>query len=96
MNLCRASILSAIIGNLKGFVIIYDGFKSFPEIFLPIAKILHELADEDLMPDSLKAESKDVAQIIETKSQELHLLRQPLRVRKVKVIKTAVPKFEDR
>lgn len=93
---CRASILSAIIENLKGFVIIYEGFKSYPEIFLPIAKILHELADEDLIPDSLKVEIKEVAQNIETKSEEMHLLRQPLRLRKVKVIKTAVPKFEER
>ncbi|KAH6762950.1 nucleolar-like protein [Perilla frutescens var. hirtella] len=91
----RVSILSAIIGNLKGFVNIYEGFKSFPEMFLPIAKILHGLAAEDLIPDALKDEIKDAAQIIETKSQEHHSLRQPLRVRKQKIIKTANPKFED-
>ncbi|KAK6116411.1 hypothetical protein DH2020_049873 [Rehmannia glutinosa] len=91
----RASILSAIIGNLKGFVNIYEGFKSFPEIFLPVSKILHGLAEEDLIPDALKVEIKDVIQRIKNKSQEYHLLRQPLRIRKQKVIKTAIPKFED-
>ncbi|XP_047971513.1 nucleolar protein 14 isoform X2 [Salvia hispanica] len=91
----RASILCAIIRNLKGFVDIYEGFKSFPEIFLPMAKILHGLAEEDLIPDALKKEFKDVAQLIETKSEEYQSLRLPLRIRKQKVIKTAIPKFED-
>ncbi|PIN20344.1 Nucleolar protein involved in 40S ribosome biogenesis [Handroanthus impetiginosus] len=91
----RASILSAIIGNLKGFVTVYEGFKSFPEIFLPISKILHGLAEEDQIPDALKVEIKDVAQHITAKSEEHHLLRQPLRLRKQKIIKTAVPKFEE-
>lgn len=94
--MCRASIVCAIVGNLKGFVNIYEGFKSFPEIFLPIATILHSLAEEDLIADALKAEIKDVAQLIETKSEEFQSLRQPLRTRKVKVIKTAIPKFEDK
>lgn len=75
---------------------IYEGFKSFPEIFLPIAKLLQGLAAEDLIPDAIKAELKEVAQLIETKSEEHHSLRQPLRLRKQKVIKTAIPKFEDR
>ena len=94
--MCRASILCAIIRNLKGFVDIYEGFKSFPEIFLPMAKILHGLAEEDLIPDALKKEFKDVAQLIETKSEEYQSLRLPLRIRKQKVIKTAIPKFEDK
>ncbi|GER40586.1 hypothetical protein STAS_17260 [Striga asiatica] len=91
----RASILFAIIGNLKGFVKIFEGFKSFPEIFLPISEILNGLSEEDLLPDQLKAEIKDITQLIEKKSEEHHLLRQPLRIRKQKVIKTAIPKFED-
>ncbi|KAG8383019.1 hypothetical protein BUALT_Bualt05G0140300 [Buddleja alternifolia] len=90
-DMFRASILSAIIGNLKGFVIIYEGFKSFPELFLPISKVLNGLLEEDHIPDALKVEIKDVAQDIRNKSEEHHLLRQPLRIRKVKIIKTAVP-----
>ncbi|KAL1556594.1 nucleolar protein 14-like isoform X2 [Salvia divinorum] len=91
----RASILCAIIRCLKGFVDISEGFKSFPEIFLPIAKILDGLAEEDLIPDALKVEIKDVAQLIKIKSEEFQSLRLPLRIRKQKVIKTAIPKFED-
>ncbi|XP_051148566.1 uncharacterized protein LOC127263530 [Andrographis paniculata] len=91
----RASILLAIIKNLKGFVNIYEELKSFPEIFLPVSKILQELAKEDHMPDALKNEIEDAVEYIENKSKEHHFLRQPLRIRKPKVIKTAVPKFED-
>ncbi|KAL0408763.1 UNVERIFIED_CONTAM: Nucleolar protein 14 [Sesamum radiatum] len=94
-DMFRSSILFAIIGNLKGFVSIYEGLKSFPEIFLPISKILHALVEEDHIPDALKFEIRDVAGRIESKSQEHNLLRQPLRLRKQKIIKTAVPKFEE-
>ncbi|KAL0446980.1 UNVERIFIED_CONTAM: Nucleolar complex protein 14 [Sesamum latifolium] len=94
-DMFRSSILFAIIGNLKGFVSIYEGLKSFPEIFLPISKILHGLVEEDHIPDALKVEIRDVAGRIESKSQEHNLLRQPLRLRKQKIIKTAVPKFEE-
>ncbi|GFP87290.1 nucleolar protein 14 [Phtheirospermum japonicum] len=91
----RASIIFAIIGNLKGFINIYKGFKSFPEIFLPISKVLHGLAEDNLIPDALKAEIKNIAEQIENKSEEYHLLRQPLRYRKKKIIKTIIPKFEE-
>ncbi|KAG6405565.1 hypothetical protein SASPL_133156 [Salvia splendens] len=80
----RASILYAVIRSLKGFVDISEGFKSFPEIFLPSAEILDGLAEEDLIPDALKVEIKDVAQLIKTKSEEFQLLRLPLRIRKQK------------
>ncbi|KAL3636188.1 hypothetical protein CASFOL_020735 [Castilleja foliolosa] len=91
----RASIIFAIIGNLKGFVNIYGGFKSFPEIFLPISKVLHALIEDNLIPDSLKVEIENIAEQIESKSEEYHLLRQPLRFRKKKIIKTVIPKFEE-
>lgn len=65
-------------------------------MFLPIAKVLHGLAEEEHMPDALKDEFKEVAKLIENKSEEHHLLRQPLRLRKQKVIKTAIPKFEEK
>ncbi|KAL3644602.1 hypothetical protein CASFOL_009782 [Castilleja foliolosa] len=90
----RASIIFAIIGNLKGYVNIYEGFKSFPEIFLPISKVLRSLTEDNLIPDALKSEIKNIAQQIENKSEEYHLLRQPLRYRKKKIIKTVIPKFE--
>lgn len=91
----RASILYAVIKNLRGFANIYEELKSFPEIFLPISKVLHGLAEQDHLPEALRTEIKDAALHIENKSDEHHLLRQPLRIRKPKVIKTVVPKFED-
>ncbi|KAL3830598.1 hypothetical protein ACJIZ3_019400 [Penstemon smallii] len=91
----RASLLFTIIETLKGFANIYEGFKSFPEIFMPIRKLLLELAEDDLVPDALKVEIEDVTKHIENKSQENHLLRQPLRMRKPKIIRTAIPKFEE-
>ncbi|KAL2559181.1 Nop14-like protein [Forsythia ovata] len=91
----RASALFATIETLKGFVNIYEGFKSFPEIFLPISKLLGELAKQDHISDALQVQIKDVTQLIEKKAQEFHLLRQPLRMRKPKIIKTEIPKFEE-
>ncbi|KAL2542866.1 Nop14-like protein [Abeliophyllum distichum] len=91
----RASVLFATIETLKGFVNIYEGFKSFPEIFLPISKLLGELSKQDHIPDALQVQIKDVTQLIEKKAQEFHLLRQPLRMRKPKIIKTEIPKFEE-
>ncbi|CAA2945074.1 nucleolar 14 [Olea europaea subsp. europaea] len=91
----RAGVLFANIETLKGFVKSYEGFKSFPEIFLPISKLLGELLKQDYIPDALQVQIIDVNQLIEKKAQEYHLLRQPLRMRKPKIIKTEIPKFEE-
>ncbi|KZV48053.1 nucleolar protein 14 [Dorcoceras hygrometricum] len=91
----RVSVLFTILATLKGFVNIFEGFKSFPEIFLPVSKLLLQLAEQDHIPDALMVEIKDAVQHIKSKSQETYLLRQPLRWRKQKIIKTEVPKFED-
>ncbi|XP_073141164.1 uncharacterized protein [Henckelia pumila] len=91
----RVGVLFAIIATMKGFVNIYEGFKSFPEIFSPISKLLLQLAEQDHIPDALKVEIQDGIQHIENKCQETYLLRQPLRWRKQKIIKTEVPKFEE-
>lgn len=94
-DIFRVSVLFAIIATLKGFINIYEGFKSFPEIFFPVSKLLLQLAEQDHIPDALKVEIKDAIQHIKNKSQETYLLRQPLRWRKQKIIKTEVPKFEE-
>lgn len=94
-DIFRVSVLFAIIATLKGFINIYDGFKSFPEIFSPVSKLLLQLAEQDHIPDALKVEIKDAIQHVKNKSQETYLLRQPLRWRKQKIIKTEVPKFEE-
>ncbi|CAA3019360.1 nucleolar 14, partial [Olea europaea subsp. europaea] len=91
----RAGVLFANIETLKGFVKSYEGFKSLPEIFLPISKLLGELLKQDYIPDELQVQIVDVNQLIEKKAQEYHLLRQPLRMRKPKIIRTEIPKFEE-
>lgn len=89
-------MLFAIIATLKGFINTYEGFKSFPEIFSPVSKLLIQLAEQDHIPDALKVEIKDAIQHIKNISQETYLLRQPLRWIKQKIIKTEVPKFEEK
>lgn len=91
----RIGVLSAIIATMKGFVNMYEGFRSFPEIFSTVSKLLLQLAEQDHISDALKVEIKDAIQHINYKSQETYLLRQPLRWRKQKIIKTEVPKFEE-
>lgn len=95
---CRASILVAIMETIQGFVNIYEGLNSFPEIFMPIAKLLNQLAAQNHMPDILQEKIKSVIQLIENKVEENHRLRQPLRMRKQKPvpIKMVNPKFEEK
>ncbi|XP_059648722.1 uncharacterized protein LOC132294765 [Cornus florida] len=93
----RASMLVSVIETLRGFVNVYEGFNSFPEIFLQISKLLLELAQQEHMPDALQDKIREVAQLIEKKTLELHKLRQPLHIRKQKPvpIKLLNPKFEE-
>ncbi|CAA2982656.1 nucleolar 14 [Olea europaea subsp. europaea] len=94
-QILSAGVLFSNIETLEGFVKSYEGFKSFPEIFLPISKLLGELLKQDYIPDALQVQIIDVNQLIEKKAQEYHLLREPLRMRKPKIIKTEIPKFEE-
>lgn len=93
----RASVIAAVAETLKGFVNLYEGFNSFPEIFLPMSKMLHKLAGQHHMPEILKDKLRDVAERIDKKADEHHVLRQPLQMRKQKPvpIKMLNPKFED-
>ncbi|KAK2983887.1 hypothetical protein RJ640_008046 [Escallonia rubra] len=93
----RASMLVAVVETLRGFVNVYEGLNSFPEMFLPIAKLLVELATADHMPVALQDKIRDVAQLIEKKADEYHMLRRPLQMRKQKPvpIKLLNPKFEE-
>ncbi|KAJ4974165.1 hypothetical protein NE237_007339 [Protea cynaroides] len=93
----RTSVLVSVIEILRGFATIYEGFNSFPEIFLPISTLLHKLAKQENMPNALQNNIKDVAQLIENKAGEHHMLRQPLQMRRQKPvpIKQLVPKFEE-
>lgn len=91
-------MLSTVTETLDGFVNIYGQLKSFPEIFLPISTILHELAKQENMPDVLQNKFRKVAEAIEAKAEEHYMGRQPLRMRKQKAvpIKLLNPKFEEK
>ncbi|KAK6242607.1 hypothetical protein SCA6_007996 [Theobroma cacao] len=93
----RASALVTVIETLRGFVEIYDGLNSFPEIFLPIATLLLEVSQQKHIPEALKDKFNDVAQLIKQKADEAHRLRRPLQIRKQKPvpIKLLNPKFEE-
>ncbi|KAJ0914219.1 putative nucleolar protein [Helianthus annuus] len=93
----RASMLVAVVDTLQGYVNIYEEFKSFPEIFLPISNLLMELEGQDHTPDALKDKIKATVQLINKKADEHHMLRLPLQMRKQKPvpIKLVNPKFEE-
>lgn len=93
----RASILVTVLETLQGFVNVYKELISFPEIFMPISKLLRKLVGENHIPDALKEKIKDVSQLIDTKSQEHQMLRQPLKMRKKKPVPIRMlnPKFEE-
>ncbi|KAK6921872.1 Nucleolar protein 14 [Dillenia turbinata] len=93
----RASLLTAVVETLRGFVNTHEGFVSFPEIFLPISSLLSEVAKQENMPDSLQDLIKDVAQLINKKAHEFYVTRLPLQMRKQKPvpIKLLNPKFEE-
>ncbi|MBA0727056.1 hypothetical protein Golax_002838, partial [Gossypium laxum] len=93
----RASALLTVIETLRGFIEIYDGLNSFPEIFLPIATLLVEVSEQKHMPKALKDKFNNVSQLIKKKAGETHTLRRPLQLRKQKPapIKLLNPKFEE-
>lgn len=64
---------------------------------MPISKLLCKLAGENHIPDALREKMKDVSQLIDMKSQEHYMLRQPLKMRKKKPlpIRMLNPKFEE-
>ncbi|KAL2991630.1 hypothetical protein AAZX31_10G006000 [Glycine max] len=94
----RASVLVAVVETLQGYVNVYEGLSSFPEIFLPILKLLNEIAEQKNMSNALRDKIKDVAELIKLKVDEHHTLRRPLQMRKQKPvpIKLLNPKFEEK
>lgn len=91
-------MLVTVIETLRGYVNIYEGFSSFPEIFLPISILVLELSEQENMPSALTDKFKEVAQLIKTKADKHCLQRQPLQMRKQKpvAIKMLNPKFEEK
>ncbi|KAF3976550.1 hypothetical protein CMV_000278 [Castanea mollissima] len=92
-----ASVLLTMIETLHGYVNIYEGFSSFPEMFLPISMLLLEVAQQENLPHVLQDKFKNVAQLIKTKASAYHKLRRPLLMRKQKpmAIKMLNPNFEN-
>ncbi|CAK7326403.1 unnamed protein product [Dovyalis caffra] len=93
----RASVLVTMVETLKGFVDIYKELSSFPEIFLPISTLLLEVAQQENVPATLQDKFKDVAELINKRASEHHMMRKPLKMRKKKPvpIKLVAPKFEE-
>ncbi|XP_014514329.1 nucleolar protein 14 [Vigna radiata var. radiata] len=93
----RASVLVTVVETLQGYVDVYKGLSSFPEIFLPILRILNVIEEQKNLPNALRDKIKNVAEIIKLKVDELHSSRRPLQMRKQKPvsIKLLNPKFEE-
>lgn len=93
----RASVLVTVVATLQGYIKVYEGLSSFPEIFSPILRLLNEIAEQQNMPNALREKINVVAELIKSKVDEHHTLRRPLQMRKQKPvpIKLLNPKFEE-
>ncbi|CAI8594698.1 unnamed protein product [Vicia faba] len=93
----RVSVLVTVVETLQGYINAYKDLSSFPEIFLPILKLLLEMAEQKNMPNALRDKVKDVAELIKLKADEHHATRRPLQMRKQKPVPIRLlnPKFEE-
>ncbi|XP_010257952.1 PREDICTED: nucleolar protein 14 [Nelumbo nucifera] len=93
----RVGVLVSVVETLRGFVHIYDGLASFPEIFMPVSTLLYGVAKQEFLPDVLQENFGNVAELIKNKANEHQMLRQPLQMRKQKPVpnKQLTPKFEE-
>ncbi|KAL2326728.1 hypothetical protein Fmac_025786 [Flemingia macrophylla] len=93
----RASVLVTVVETLQGYINVYEGLSSFPEIFSPFLRLLNEIAEQKNMPNALRENIKVVAELIKSKVDEHHTLRRPIQMRKQKPvpIKLLNPKFEE-
>ncbi|CAM8900897.1 unnamed protein product [Rhodiola kirilowii] len=96
-NSFRAGILVSLIETLRGFIEVYGKFSSFPELFLPMSKLMLEVSVGENIPGELQGKLKEVAELINKRSQEHYVLRQPLQMLKQKPVplKLVNPKFEE-
>ncbi|XP_019443703.1 PREDICTED: nucleolar protein 14 [Lupinus angustifolius] len=93
----RASVLVTVVETLQGYITVYEGLSSFPEIFSPILRLLLEIAGNENIPNALRDKIKDVAELVRLKVDEHHTLRRPLQMRKRKPVPIRLlnPKFEE-
>ncbi|KAI3985255.1 hypothetical protein MKX01_039500 [Papaver californicum] len=60
----RVSVLVTLLDILRGFVQVYGGYNSFPEIFMPISTLLNEVSKQNHIPDQLQEKINDVTKQI--------------------------------
>lgn len=91
-------MIVTVVETLRGYVEVYEGLNSFPEIFLPISTLLLEVAKQEHLPAALQDKCKDVAELIKRKANEKYELRRPLQMRKQKPVPIVQlnPKFEEK
>uniref|UniRef100_A0ACD5V2I2 Uncharacterized protein n=1 Tax=Avena sativa TaxID=4498 RepID=A0ACD5V2I2_AVESA len=93
----KAGVLLSVAECLKGFVIIHEDIRSFPEIFMPISSLLQQIMEKSHLPAPLREISHEVIDFIKKRSDEHYASRDPLQMRKQKPepIKQLNPKFEE-
>jgi len=65
---------------------------------MPISTLLHQIGNQEKIPQTLKEKLEDVAKLIEKKTDDHHKERKPLSMRKHKpvAIRMVNPKFEEK
>ena len=94
----RAGVLLSVAECLRGFVIIHEELRSFPEIFMPISTLMQQILEKSGLPALLREIFHEVIDFIKKRSDEHHASREPLQMRKQKPepIKQLNPKFEEK
>jgi nucleolar protein 14 len=94
----RTGVLLSVVECLRGFVIIHEELRSFPEIFMPISSLLQQILEKSDLPSLLREICHEVIDFIKKRSDEHYASREPLQMRKQKPepIKQLNPKFEEK
>ncbi|KAM0862821.1 hypothetical protein ACQ4PT_045009 [Festuca glaucescens] len=95
--LLRTGVLLSVVECLRGFVIIHEELRSFPEIFMPISSLMQQILEKSDLPALLRDFFHEVIDFIKKRSAEHYASREPLQMRKQKPepIKQLNPKFEE-
>lgn len=93
----KVGVLLSVAECLRGFVIIHEEQRSFPEIFMPISSLLQQILEKSDLPALLREIFHEVIDFIKKRSDENYASREPLQMRKQKPepIKQLNPKFEE-
>ncbi|KAL8152128.1 hypothetical protein V2J09_021936 [Rumex salicifolius] len=93
----RASVLVSVVETLRGFVDAYIKLEAFPELFVPIFKLLVELSNQQSLEGPLLDKVKGLADLIKEAVDKQHDVRLPIEMGKKKapMIQFLTPKYED-